>query len=794
LYLHIPYIFQGVSPLYFKIYFFKVIIFQTNKYKQMKKTNILALIMITFSLLIFNTGFTQLDYMFEKNLGCALNGSYTINQTYTGYQLPFFPMSNDTLRALVVFVNFADENFDPHLYPTPGDSSYVFLNYWPGSYPEYLTKPSWADSVICPTTTNVWNRSLTALFRDGSLGKFWLIGDVYPSLVVVNNKSTYAGRGIGTVVKDVITQIEPNVNWAYYDKFAPFDGNNRNHSDGIVDFIFIMIRFNNSGSIEGSSYTGICGLGGFSGNFGYDNFNQPITEINVGKKKIISQLLGSGCIAEVNSPWDHLGYAAHEFCQHYGYGFVHNEKMGSFNINGGNLACASDREYFGWSSSTPYAPTSNTTITLRDYVTTNDYVKIQRSSDAIFLENRRRLSYYASENYKIWKIRSYEPLRPVGSDSMLVIYRRNNINSFNIESANGNWDWQMCGSSYKSKAYSGTFNFFYNDISNRFGGTSTFSLREKPIKDTNCNSYPFNAITYMGVDGDSTTCFDVGYNEVYSPWSNPPLPVNNVNDSLAIEIAGKDNNGDLIVNIYFTNILQGKPSKPQGLQISWSECINEVNYPQITWQHNLEPDMIQPFTPPFDYKRYKIFRAYANINNGELPGPYQEIAEQNFRADIPPVFIDYNASVECNSRISQVNYNVWYKVKAVDNTNNLSTYSNDVSTQTLKVWDYNGDNLIINSNIPKTFTLNQNYPNPFNPVTNIQYDLPKDVFVKIKIYDLLGREIKTLVNEFKNAGSYLVSFNGSEFASGIYFYRIQVVDPTGRTGSFVQVKRMVLIK
>ncbi len=89
--------------------------------------------------------------------------------------------------------------------------------------------------------------------------------------------------------------------------------------------------------------------------------------------------------------------------------------------------------------------------------------------------------------------------------------------------------------------------------------------------------------------------------------------------------------------------------------------------------------------------------------------------------------------------------------------------------------------------IIENFILYQNFPNPFNPVTSIKYDIPKDVFVSVKIYDLLGREIKTLVNEFKNAGSYLVSFNGTEFASGIYFYRIQA-------GDFVQVKKMALIK
>jgi photosystem II stability/assembly factor-like uncharacterized protein len=89
--------------------------------------------------------------------------------------------------------------------------------------------------------------------------------------------------------------------------------------------------------------------------------------------------------------------------------------------------------------------------------------------------------------------------------------------------------------------------------------------------------------------------------------------------------------------------------------------------------------------------------------------------------------------------------------------------------------------------IPKEYSLSQNYPNPFNPVTNIKYQLPKDGFVTLKIYDITGREIAKLVNEQKPAGNYTVLFNGSNFASGVYFYRIQ-------SGDFVQVKKMVLIK
>jgi hypothetical protein len=91
------------------------------------------------------------------------------------------------------------------------------------------------------------------------------------------------------------------------------------------------------------------------------------------------------------------------------------------------------------------------------------------------------------------------------------------------------------------------------------------------------------------------------------------------------------------------------------------------------------------------------------------------------------------------------------------------------------------------TNLPLVFSLAQNFPNPFNPVTTIKYALPKDVKVVIKIYDILGREVRTLVNEFRKAGYYDVKFDMSSYASGVYFYRIEA-------GDFVQSKKMVLVK
>ena len=92
-----------------------------------------------------------------------------------------------------------------------------------------------------------------------------------------------------------------------------------------------------------------------------------------------------------------------------------------------------------------------------------------------------------------------------------------------------------------------------------------------------------------------------------------------------------------------------------------------------------------------------------------------------------------------------------------------------------------------NNNLVKTYKLSQIYPNPFNPSTNIRYQIPSAGRVTLKIYDILGRGVKTLVNEYQTSGSYEKSFNAVNLASGIYFYQIRV-------NNFVATKKMILIK
>jgi len=98
--------------------------------------------------------------------------------------------------------------------------------------------------------------------------------------------------------------------------------------------------------------------------------------------------------------------------------------------------------------------------------------------------------------------------------------------------------------------------------------------------------------------------------------------------------------------------------------------------------------------------------------------------------------------------------------------------------------NFTGSNL----EVPPEYNLEQNYPNPFNPVTNLEFTIPNSVFVSIKIYDVLGNEIITFVNERKPPGNFDVIFDGSNFPSGIYFYDL-VVD-----GKIIDTKRMLLLK
>lgn len=106
-------------------------------------------------------------------------------------------------------------------------------------------------------------------------------------------------------------------------------------------------------------------------------------------------------------------------------------------------------------------------------------------------------------------------------------------------------------------------------------------------------------------------------------------------------------------------------------------------------------------------------------------------------------------------------------------------------------WKFTTENLtgisIVNNETPGMYSLSQNYPNPFNPVTNIRFAIPESGPVKLTVFDMLGREVETLVNENLDRGTYNADWNASGYPSGVYFYRIEA-------GGFGEVRKMILVK
>ena len=125
--------------------------------------------------------------------------------------------------------------------------------------------------------------------------------------------------------------------------------------------------------------------------------------------------------------------------------------------------------------------------------------------------------------------------------------------------------------------------------------------------------------------------------------------------------------------------------------------------------------------------------------------------------------------------------NYYWSVQALDNNFAGSQFAAEGSFLI-------GTTGIEESGNPATFSLSQNYPNPFNPTTTINYSIPKKGNVSLKVFDVLGNEIKTLVNEEKLIGNFKVEFDATNLASGIYLYNLQIGEEYSET------KKMILIK
>jgi len=196
----------------------------------------------------------------------------------------------------------------------------------------------------------------------------------------------------------------------------------------------------------------------------------------------------------------------------------------------------------------------------------------------------------------------------------------------------------------------------------------------------------------------------------------------------------------------------------------------------LLWSR-VQPSELIPWNPTLKLDKYRnVYMSYVSYR----PGLYENYAVVKYNNDGVQQWIgEYN-----NGGVS---INIQYDMALDKNANVFVTGKSGGSMATVK---FVQTPTVINqasNNYPEEFKLEQNYPNPFNPTTNLEFGISELGFVSLKVYDVLGIEVATLVNEKKNAGSYTVQWNAADYPSGIYFYKLEA-------GNFSQTNKMLLIK
>ncbi|MBI5216735.1 MAG: T9SS type A sorting domain-containing protein [Ignavibacteriae bacterium] len=182
---------------------------------------------------------------------------------------------------------------------------------------------------------------------------------------------------------------------------------------------------------------------------------------------------------------------------------------------------------------------------------------------------------------------------------------------------------------------------------------------------------------------------------------------------------------------------------------------------------------------------YKLYRY--SCTNGSDCNPHPETTPYQFLGYFSGyTYIDLSVQAKQKQETETIRY--YYEARATHFSNKKVVISSDGGGGEAKTV------IALDDNLPKETRLYSNFPNPFNPTTEIKYDLHEDAFVSLIVYDVLGREVQTLLNGMESAGYNSVPFNASALPSGVYFYRFSATPVSGQTGSFTDIKKMLLAK
>lgn len=679
-----------------------------------------------------------------------------------GYVLP----SEGTINVLFIFAQFPDDAWDST------NAS------WPkGQAPANMQE--WVDQTW---SANPTQGSMTHYFNEMSFNKLKFTGKAV-SVTTQNTREWYLNnnKNRGYIHREIIQKLDSTWSFAEFDNWDyNGDYDHINQPDGIVDMIFIVWRniaheYSNPAPIYNALNMGrYASLGGSS--FTVDNGQRTI---KTGFWPDTTNKIpgGSGVTLTDWFSEDMFRFCIHEFGhylqggndQHVGFGFW--GLLSGWGIKS-YAANAFERYRLGWINLNTVQLSPTQTIqnaTLPDYLTTGVAYRLvinAANSQYFYLENH--------QNHNRWKYPD-----AIIEDGLYVLRQdgASGDNTFmQCVPADGRWDWTV---NQRVLNPWGT-NPQYLPVFKRLGANRVdgyHDLQRIPWIWSGQQQQPHhihftedpktgNAVLDIRGQGDGKDAFRMGYNEVWSPFSNPNSQ--NVNKA-ATPYGFKLNsitNGVYSIDIYVNTSLNGPPSKPTGFSVS---AVN--NFAVLNWSANIENDL-------WPDGKYKIYRA--STTGGE-PTVFYYITTINAYDSRTPItsWTDPNPVVGAGSD------KLFYRVTAVDN-GNLESVPSDYDwvywNQAMQKGSGSEELAIIFEN--KLYT---NYPNPFNPSTVIHYSVKDAGLVSLKVFDILGRELALLVNDIKETGYHSVEFNASDLPSGVYIYTLQV---NGYTDS----KKMLLVK
>ena len=779
----------------------------------MKKTNLF----ITLVLIVF---MMNAELMAQSMCGTTQSVSST-----TPYKPTQSPIQEEYLKILIVYITFDDDNSDDP------------YNFWPKHQKPQL--PGGGSLLAAtegdpglPFMTRYPEYTYSDYFCQMSMGKLDIIGDeVFVDLPNscdwYKNNSLYNNYGkLNKHILEDYVDPKPEYNFANYDNWKFENEQWEFEPDGKVDMIVMHYRRvpcdDNNWFFQQYAW-GISDLG-------RDFFNNGLP-ITLDNKQIYGTWDHDGSGVTVNGRITHYlqnysgvtNIVEHEISHHF---FVNSLGNCASLIHStlGLMTTSSDMTCFtmsplertqgilgGWIPQ-PEEITTDVTRILGDFISTGDVLKVMipNTSEYFWVANHQKVSKYDGISrgseicYNLNKGLQNFPECPVGKGLYIYHQEPPGCNSTVLEDADGQWNWVVNREVPWSVGWppNSSIPLFEHTTRNIIDGNGEYikllnsTIYGQWVSDDRCSDSPYDYDITLDYWGDGLDAYNVGYDEIFSPYSNPATNSNinpTGNTEITIKVISQAPNGDITVKVYFNDesaLRECPPSKPKNLKVT-QEIINPLTgnfHPKLNWDRNREADFVTSEGLQIPPARYGIYRG-SSIDCNVEPESFTLISTVPSNVT---EYIDYSVilyprnSGSGSCEFQFISYS--YKISAVDNTNSESLLSDRSIINGYFNPCEEGDNIFSHNNntLPIKFSI-FNYPNPFNPATEIRYNIPKNALVKIKVYDIIGREIITLVNEFKSAGNYSVVFDGTNLPSGIYFYTLEA-------GDFIGTKKMVLLK